>query len=260
MFESQYNSVADAARNKLNLLKTNPGGYFISSIIAGIFIAFGGFICITSGAHLKAESAAAAKLISSFVFSAALSLVIMAGSELFTGNNFIMAAGALKKKVSWIDTIKLWIVCYIGNFVGSWIAVIIYKLTGLGNSEIMAEQFASVSLGKVSLAPMELITRGLLCNLLVCLAVWCSIKMTSESGKLIMTIWCITVFMVCGFEHSIANMSTIGVGMLVAPIAGSAISIGQYFYNLVFVTLGNMIGGIIFVAVPYYFIAKKKEN
>lgn len=260
MFETQYNSVAEAARNKLNLLKTNPFGYLVASMIAGIFIAFGSFICITAGAHLKVDSAAAAKIVSSIVFAAALSLVVMAGSELFTGNNFVMAAGSFTKKVSWIDTIKLWIVCYIGNFIGSWIAVFLYYLTGLGKSEIMAEQFVSVSVGKVSAAWLELLARGILCNILVCLAVWCCTKMASESGKLIMIIWCIAVFMICGFEHSIANMSIIGMGMLVSPLTDSVVTVGQYFYNLLFVTMGNMIGGIVFVAVPYYLIAKKKEK
>ena len=95
-----------------------------------------------------------------------------------------------------------------------------------------------------------MITRGILCNILVCLAVWCSIKMQSEAAKLIMILWCIFLFMMCGFEHSIANMSIIGVGLLHPLTADATISVNYYITDLFFVTLGNMIGGIVFVALP----------
>ena len=93
--------------------------------------------------------------------------------------------------------------------------------------------------------------------MLVCLAVWCGTKMKSESGKLIMIFWCIYVFMICGFEHSVANMTVMAVGLL-DPNGVAGISVGGYVHNLLWVTLGNMLGGIFFVAWPYYMIQKKK--
>ena len=117
----------------------------------------------------------------------------------------------------------------------------------------MADYFIKISTGKVTLGPVELITRAILCNILVCLAVWCGTKLKSESGKLIMIFWCILVFMVCGFEHSIANMSILGVGLV-----NGGITVGQYCYSVLLATVGNMIGGAIFVALPYHLISKEK--
>jgi len=99
--------------------------------------------------------------------------------------------------------------------------------------------------------------RGVLCNILVCLAVWCGTKLKSESAKLIMIFWCLFAFITSGFEHSIANMTLLTVSLL-APFE-KAVSLSGYFYNLSIVTLGNMVGGIVFVAVPYYLASKKKE-
>ena len=105
-------------------------------------------------------------------------------------------------------------------------------------------------------SPVALLLKGILCNTLVCMAVWCSIKLKSDSGKLIMVFWCIFTFMICGFEHSVANMTTMAVGLMNAGDA--AVNVGGYIYNLFFVTVGNMIGGVLVVALPYHFIAKEK--
>ena len=255
MFHSYYSHVSDAARKKMEFLKTNPIGYFTASILAGIFIAFGSFVAMTAGAYLFLESVSAARLLSAVCFASALSLVIMSGCELFTGNNFILAAGAFRRYVRWPDTIGLWVICYLGNLTGSWIAVFLYHLTGLDSVSTVQSYFLSTAINKLSLSPLEMTVRGILCNILVCVAVWCSIKMTSESGKLIMTLWCILIFMVCGFEHSIANMSINGVAMLNTAGSGVSITAASYASDLFFVTLGNMIGGILFVAFPYYLIS-----
>lgn len=264
MFHSYYTNVTDAARKKMAFLKTNPVGYFTASMIAGIFISFGSFVSMTAGAYLVLESTSAAKLLSAVCFASALSLVIMSGCELFTGNNFVMAAGSFRRCVRWRDTIKLWIICYIGNLVGSWLTVILYHLTSLDRDSTVSSYFLTTSIKKLSLSPLEMTVRGILCNILVCVAVWCSIKMASESGKLIMTLWCILIFMVCGFEHSVANMSIIGVGMLNTAGSGVTITVLSYIKDLLFVTLGNMIGGVLLVALPYYLMsyekAKDKKN
>ena len=258
MFKEEFGAVCKAAQGKVKFLENNPFGYMVSSIIAGIFIAFGGFITFTLGTPFGAIGSPWAKVLQSFSFAAALSLVIMAGAELFTGNNMVLAEGSFNGDVSWGKTIKTWIWCYIGNFIGSILAIGIFQLSGVPKGEVGA-YFAKASAAKMALDPIQLLTRALFCNMLVCLAVWCGFKIKSESAKLIMIFWCIFVFMICGFEHSIANMSILGVGLLNAGDA--AVSIGGYFYNLFFVTIGNMIGGVFFVAGPYHIMAKtKKEN
>lgn len=256
MFKDEFQAVCNAGAAKSNLLKKNPAGYFVSSMMAGMFISFGSFVAFTLGQVISCgDSACWTKLAQAFAFASALSLVIMAGAELFTGNNFVMASASIRKAVSWMDTAKLWVVCWIGNLVGSLISVAAFQLTGIPGATdgTVAGYFNQISVSKVSLAPGELIVRAILCNILVCLAVWCGIKLKSESGKLIMVFWCIIVFMVCGFEHSIANMSIVGVGLV-----NGGVTIGQYLYSILVASLGNMIGGAVFVALPYHLISKEK--
>ncbi|MDY4670298.1 MAG: formate/nitrite transporter family protein [Oliverpabstia sp.] len=256
MFKDEFQAVCNAGAAKSNLLKKNPLGYFVSAMVAGMFISFGSFIAFTLGQLISAgESASWTKLAQGFAFAAALSLVVMAGAELFTGNNLVMTAASIRKSVSWADTVKLWVVCWIGNLVGSVLCVGAFQLTGIptAGEGAVADYFIKISTGKVTLGPVELIARAILCNILVCLAVWCGTKLKSESGKLIMIFWCILVFMVCGFEHSIANMSILGVG-----VANGGITIGQYCYSVLVATVGNMIGGAVFVALPYHLISKEK--
>ena len=131
-------------------------------------------------------------------------------------------------------------------------SVAVFQVTGIPSGDT-AEYFGSIAATKVGFAPIPLLARAILCNILVCLAVWCGIKMKTESGKLIMIFWCIFVFMICGFEHSIANMSIIGVA-----VANGSVGVGQYFYSVILATVGNMIGAIVFVALPYHIISKEK--
>ena len=230
MFKDEYNAVCNAGAGKMNLLKKNPAGYFVAALVAGMFISLGSFVAFTLGSVLSAgEAASWTKAAQAFAFSSALSLVVMAGAEA-----------------------KLWAVCWTGNLIGSLLSVAVFQLTGLPSGDTAA-YFGQVAAAKVGLDPVALLARAVLCNILVCLAVWCATKMKTESGKLIMIFWCIFVFMVSGFEHSVANMSVIGVA-----VANGMVGIGQYCYNVILATVGNMVGAIVFVALPYHIISKEK--
>jgi nitrite transporter NirC len=122
----------------------------------------------------------------------------------------------------------------------------------------VGEFIAATAATKMSVPFFPLLLRGVLCNVLVCLAVWCNFRCKSESGKLIMIFWCLFAFITSSFEHSIANMTLLTVALF-APFE-AAVSVGGYFYNILVVTLGNMLGGILFIALPYYVISKKKEG
>lgn len=255
MFKDEYQSVCNAAKGKLGLLEKSPLGYFVSSIVAGMFIALGGFVTFTLGAHLTATGCTITKPIMAFAFASALSLVVMAGAELFTGNNFVMAAGSFMGQVSWANTVKVWVVCYLGNLVGALLGAVMFVAAGVPTGTV-GEFFANTAATKMGGAAGQLFVKGIMCNLMVCLAVWCCTKMKTESGKLIMIFWCIFIFMVCGFEHSIANMSVMAIGLM-SPNGVAGLTVAGYFHNLLWVTLGNIIGGSIFVALPYYLIQKK---
>ncbi len=193
-----------------------------------------GRICdIYSWAHLTAAGCTITKPIMAFAFASALSLVVMAGAELFTGNNFVMAAGSFMGQVSWANTVKVWVVCYLGNLVGALLGAVMFVAAGVPTGTV-GEFFANTAATKMGGAAGQLFVKGIMCNLMVCLAVWCCTKMKTESGKLIMIFWCIFIFMVCGFEHSIANMSVMAIGLM-SPNGVAGLTIAGYFHNLLWV-------------------------
>lgn len=254
MFNQEVDTVTDAAKAKVRLLQSNPLGFFVSSMLAGAYVGFGILLIFSIGGLL--QGAVYTKLLMGISFGIALSLVVMAGSELFTGNNMVMALGVLQRGVTLRQTIRLWVICYAGNWIGSILLAVIFWASGFAKGET-GVFIANAAAMKMSLPFVPLLLRGVLCNTLVCLAVWCAMRCKSESGKLIMIFWCLFAFITSGFEHSVANMTLLTIGLL-SPME-AAISLSGYFYNILTVTLGNMIGGIVLVALPYYLISKRKE-
>lgn len=258
MFREDYLTLCENGRKKLELFRSSPFHYFMSAMLAGMFISLGSFASMSIGGFATAAGSTAVKFLVSLVFAAALSLVIAAGCELFTGNNLILGAASFNGTVSWKDTMVLWLVCYLGNLVGSWVLVLLFQATGITGNEAVAAFFANTALAKIGQSALNLFARGILCNICVCLAVWCSVRLKNEAAKLIMVLWCILIFMICGFEHSIANMSIIGVGLLNS--CGLDVTVSGYVWNLLFVSLGNIVGGAIFVALPYHLVAKEPSR
>ena len=254
MFMEEFAAVTKTAKAKAQFLKSNPLGYVLASMLAGAYIGFGILLIFSIGGML--EGAPYAKIVMGLSFGIALSLVVIAGAELFTGNNFVMTAGALEKTVGWGQAVKLWVVCFIGNWAGSILLAVIFYGTGLADGPI-GQFIADSAATKMSIDFLPLLLRGILCNTLVCLAVWCGFRCNSDSGKLIMIFWCLFAFITTGFEHSIANMTLLTISML-SPM-DAAVSWGGYFYNLFTVTLGNLIAGAVVLALPYYRISRKKE-
>ncbi|MDD6213404.1 MAG: formate/nitrite transporter family protein [Clostridiales bacterium] len=254
MFLDDYQAVAKGAAGKNKLLEKNPLGYFISAMMAGLYIALGSIMMGFVGGCLTGQPAQ--KLVCGIVFSVGLCFVTMAGAELFTGNNFVMTVGSLQKSVTWGQTVKVWVVCYIGNLVGSIIAAAIFTMTGIPGGGDIGTFFATAAANKMAAAPAVLFSKGILCNILVCIAIWCGTRLKSEGAKIAMNFCCVGTFVTCGFEHSIANMTFLSIGLMNPQ--GMAITLGGFVYNLAIVTLGNMVGGIVFIALPYYFISREK--
>jgi nitrite transporter NirC len=255
MFGNEIEAVGNTAKGKVRLLEKNPLGYLLMSFLAGLYIALGSILMGFVGGCLTGMPAQ--KLVCGIVFSVGLCFVTMGGAELFTGNNFVMAVGSLTKAVTWGQTVKLWIVCYIGNLLGSIVGAALFTATGIPGSGDVGTFFANAAANKMSGAAGNLLAKGILCNILVCIAIWCGAKLKSEGAKIAMNFCCVTTFVTCGFEHSVANMTFLSIGLMNPHEA--TVTLGGFFYNLGIVTLGNMIGGILFVAVPYYLIAKEKK-
>lgn len=245
-------NVSNVAIAKSTMLKKSLFRYFILSFMAGMFVGLGILLIMSIGGLLAGSPAT--KIVMGLSFGIALSLVIMVGSELFTGNNFVMTVGALDKKVTWMDTINVWIVSYIGNLVGSFVTAWLFVSTGLVKGELAAFVLKATD-AKMNGPFMELFYKGILCNILVCLAVLCAIKLKEETAKLIMIFWCLFAFITAGFEHSIANMTLLSVGLLIPH--GETINIVGYMQNLLPVTLGNMVGGCIIVGLGYWIVGRK---
>ena len=255
MYSETCTAMANTAAGKVRLLKSRPAAFVVSSVLAGMFVAFGSVIFLSTGGMLTAAGSPLARFLACLMFSAALSLVIMAGSDLFTGNNLTVGMGILEKAVSVQDAVLLWAVCWLGNLAGSLAVAFMFHFAGLSSAAATAAYTAATALAKTTAAPTVLFWKGVLCNLCVCLAVWCAAKMKSESGKLIMVVWCILIFMLCGFEHSVANMSIIPLGLLTGA---EGVTLAGFAKNLLFVTVGNFAGGFGCVALPYWFISKQK--
>lgn len=257
MYQEEIQNTGALAAQKYKLLHERPFAYFISAMQAGAFVGFGVLLSFTAGGLLTADGSPAVKLIMGACFGVALSLVIMAGAELFTGNTFLMTVGCLQKKVRLPHVATICALSWFGNLAGSVLLALLYRLTGLGTGAV-AQIMADTAAAKMAVPPGQLFVRAILCNILVCLAVWCGIKMKSEAGKLIMVFWCLLAFFTTGFEHSVANMTLLTVALF--NPAGAAVNMLGYVYNLAIVSLGNIVGGVVFMALPYYAIARKKAG
>ncbi|MDO4266095.1 MAG: formate/nitrite transporter family protein [Eubacteriales bacterium] len=249
MFHEDMMTAAASAQNKLKLLSTSTGRYLLASILAGLYIGLGVLVMSVSGGVLSTAGHPAARFINAFVFPVALTLVVFAGAELFTGNVFVMTAGFLEKKARLSGVLRLLLISYLGNLLGSLFCALLFQSTGLLSGDTLTFVL-STSETKMSLPALQLISRGIFCNMLVCLAVWCFLRMKTEAGKLIVIFWCIFTFVVCGFEHSIANMTLLSLALIAPHTAG--ISAAGFLYNLVFVTAGNIIGGVLMAACYRY--------
>jgi len=246
--------------NQISLTKTaifhnSKRRYLLLSMLAGFFVGLGIILIFTIGGTLG--DVPYRKTLMGASFGIALSLVIMAGSELFTGNNLVLTMGAMDKTVTWGDTLRIWGYSWIGNWAGSILVAVLYFYTGLTRGPV-GEFIATAAGAKMTAAPAELFFRGMLCNILVCLAVLCSIKLKEEIAKLVMIWWCLFAFITSGFEHSVANMTLLTISLLVPH--GEKVTMNGYFYNIGIVTLGNIAGAVVVLAMVYWYIGSEKKK
>lgn len=244
-----------AAKNKVNLLNSSRLKYIVSSAFAGLYVGIGILLIFTIGGLLTSANSPMTKIMMGLSFAIALSLVVMTGSELFTGNNMVMTAGTLNKGTSTKDLLRVWAYSFVGNLLGSLLVAALFVGTGLVNKGAVMEFFATTSLAKASLPFMDLFFRGVLCNILVCVAVMCSFRTNDDTAKLIIIFMCLFAFITSGFEHSVANMTIFGVALFSSAIKGATLM--GAIYNLFVVTLGNIAGGALVMGAGTYILGKK---
>ena len=253
MYSETIDLASEVSLKKSNFLKDNFLGYFISSMLAGVYVGFGIILIFAVGAPFAYAENPALKLVMGASFGVALTLVVFAGSELYTGNTMYMTIGLLKKAIHLKDLIMVFFVSWLGNLVGS--ILLAYTAVYGGSISPSLDFFVKVATLKVNAPIFELVLRGILCNMLVCLALWISARAKSDTAKIFLIFWCLFAFKGAGFEHSVANMTLIAIAII--GKSGQISWLG-YAYNLLWVTIGNTIAGGIFIGMAYYFASKKK--
>lgn len=246
---------AGTAKTKLSFRKA-----FLLGIMAGAFIALGGLG--SQIASVTADTPSAGRLVSSVVFPIGLFMVLVGGAELFTGNCLILIP-VLSKKATVKGMLRNWAIVYIGNMIGglavAFLAAFSHTYSFAGGE--LANTVVNTAITKANISFTDGLLRGILCNVLVCMAVWCSFAADELAGK-ILALWLpVMLFIVGGFEHCVANMYFIPAGMLASYVHGipaEGLSIFGYFVtNLIPVTLGNIIGGALCVGAVYYAVYLK---
>ncbi|MGI9625598.1 MAG: formate/nitrite transporter family protein [Longimicrobiales bacterium] len=231
------------------------------AVLAGAFIALGAAFSTVATASSTLPFGVT-RTLAGVTFCLGLILVVVAGAELFTGNNLVAMAWA-SRVIKTRQVLRNWALVYAGNFLGSVGTVLLVY----GSRTFEAGQYAvgrnalAIAAAKCQLTPTEAFARGVLCNALVCLAVWLCYSARTTTDKILAVLWPITAFVALGFEHSVANMYFIPLGILLrndpelAGVAGAhAVNAQGLMANLVPVTLGNIVGGTLLVAGVYWFV------
>ncbi|HWQ23335.1 MAG TPA: formate/nitrite family transporter [Gaiellaceae bacterium] len=262
---------AEVARKAESVGVTKAGmdrvNVFVLSVLAGAFIALGAIFATTVSAGGGELPYGVVRLLAGLVFTLGLILVVVAGAELFTGNNLIVMAWA-SRRVSTAKLLGNWTLVWIGNFVGAFATALIVYVSGqyeLGGGAV-GQAVLSIAAAKTSLGFVQAVALGMLCNALVCLAVWLTYGAHTTTDKILAIIPPIAAFVAAGFEHSVANMYFISIGLLVksdeAFVAGlgdapdlDGLTWGSFLAgNLLPVTIGNVIGGALMVGAVYWLV------
>lgn len=236
--------------------------------VAGGFIGLGAlfFTIVASDAQL---SFGVSRVLGGVVFSLGLILVVVAGAELFTGNNLLVMAWA-DGKITTSELARNWLLVYPANAVGAiGLAIVVYlSHHGDMNQGAVGLTYVKIAAAKTALPFWEAFFKGVLCNLLVCLGVWLAMAGRSVTDKVLAIVFPIAAFVAAGFEHSVANMYFIslgiflksGVGAAAANIDAAALDWGGFVGNLLPVTLGNIVGGSVMVALVYHSVYRRSPN
>lgn len=259
MFAQNVEAVVQAAVKKKEQMNDSFLRYFVSAMLAGAYVGIGIMLIFKLGAPLAAESSPFQSLVMGAAFGIALTLVVFAGSELFTGNNMFFTMSTLSGQTTVSDTLKNWGVVFAGNLGGAIVLSCLIYATGLFKDIPPDHLIFTAAAKKMNDPFMELFFRGILCNWLVCLALWMGIRVKGETAKLILIWWCLFAFIATGYEHSVANMSLLTLAVIL-PGHPETVTLAGWISNMMPVTLGNIVGGGVFLGMAYWFISSAKAS
>ncbi|WP_368642598.1 formate/nitrite transporter family protein [Castellaniella ginsengisoli] len=247
MYDDTIDGFVKAANAKLEMLRRAPHGFFVGCMLAGAYIGLGILLILSLGSHVPPDIR---PLVMGATFGIALILVVIAGAELFTGHTMVMALRRYRGQGSWAEAWSVLGVSWVGNLCGAAVLTGLFVMGG-GGGLLSDPQglLMSTAAHKMNGSAASLFARAVLCNWLVCLAVWMSARLSSDSARCIVIFWCLMAFIASGYEHSVANMT-----LLLLALAGNhpdTVSLAGMAWNLSWVTLGNIVGGAVFVAGAY---------
>lgn len=260
-FKSPKDTTCSVDNIGCNKVEMAFGPLLTLGFLAGAFIAFGGLLAVIVGGGvpgLRADNPGLQKFIFGAVFPVGLILVVVAGAELFTGNTACCIPAVFNKKASWSGLARNWTVSYVGNFLGSiFVVFFLTYLTGLLASDPWLGTITGIAEAKVAQGFWPLFFKGVGCNWLVCLSVWLAIASDDVVSKVLGIWFPIMAFVAIGFEHSVANMFFIPSGIMY----GANVTWAQFFtVNLIPVTLGNIVGGGLFVGALYWYVYARQNG
>lgn len=243
--------IADAGVEKDRMVREEPTHYLCRAALAGVFIFIGTLVSLLCFGWFLSDPPVA-RLLASFVFSAALILCVLLDGELFTGCNMVLSVTILSKRARLPAALRVWGLAYVGNFVGILLFSVLTVVSGASHDVLVAALTSWVP-AKLTSPWYILLVRGMLCNFLVCLGVYGGFRLRSEGAKALVVLLIIVPFVLCGFEHSIANMAYFTLTALLVPGA-DLLAMG---HNLLFVTLGNLLGGALLLGWPLWRSAER---
>ena len=222
------------------------------SMLASAFIGFGVVIAYSTGNLFKEVHSPFASPLAAIAFGAAIILIAYAGGDLFTGNTFYFTYATLRRKITWRDTLKIWATSYIGNLIGAILFAALLWATGLFKDQASNPYFFSVVEKKMHIGLIEMFFRAILCNWLVCMAFFVPMSLKGDGPKIFAMILFVYAFFICGFEHCIANLNYFVIALFMEH--PDTITLSGAIYNIIPVTIGNIIGGSVFMGVVYYYL------
>jgi nitrite transporter NirC len=255
MYTETIQIMSDQAAGKLAAQRRSLPSHIVRSMLAGMYVGAAIVLIFTIGGSLAKDSPGVVKLVMGVCFGGALTMVIFAGSELFTGSNLILTLGVLTRKAKLSDLGANWLWTWIGNLAGSALLAGIVIRAGIFDGDKMENVrtfVLNLVQAKMTLGPEQLFWRAVLANWLVCLGVWMAGRAKEDTARILLIWWCMFTFITCGYEHSIANMCGLLLGLFQPHEAFPGITWGGYAYNLSLATLGNIVGGAVFVAGMYW--------
>ncbi len=263
MYTETIQGMGDQAATKLANQRRSLLGHLVRSMLAGMYVGAAIVLIFTIGGLLAKDAPGTVRLVMGICFAGALTMVIFAGSELFTGSNLVLTLGVLTGKARMSDLGANWLWTWIGNLMGSALLAGMVIRSGVFAGEKM-EGVRTFILNlvqtKMTLAPEPLFWRAVLANWLVCLGVWMAVRAKEEIARILLIWWCMFTFITCGYEHSIANMCGLLLGLFLPHESFPGITWGGYAYNLGLATLGNIVGGAFFVAGMYWLGSPKARD